>query len=353
MSTDETFPNLDREFLVSHEGSIRIAEIDGRPVARFSVPPGMQGHTFAVDLSDSSLIEVPVGPFRLEYVLGSEFVIYEDILPSSRFEAGYSHLGLAPQLEGVAASLKYVDTKTPHIQRKATMTFKSSRDFLQGLVVETDEPDLSTAIRHINQIIADLLDALSLVKGVPISVRHIDVTALGHKFHRRYLTLPFGQHTVTDTDIKEAQNIPPRLRGAIRLFREGVSSSRPPYRLLCLYRVREVIEKVRAEIDQEIRERGQTPTRPVRVLPANELTQFYFPQFVGKKVGAFLDHVRNEYRLAIAHGNLDEYFKLVLDPADVRIDHRIDSTNAALLPIVVEMIRDEAAFINIACLTSE
>ena len=81
-------------------------------------------------------------------------------------------------------------------------------------------------------------------------------------------------------------------------------------------------------------------------MPANELTQFYFPQFIGKRVGAFLDYVRSEYRLAIAHRNLDDYFKLVLDPTDVRIDHRIDFTNAALLPIVAAMIRDEADVIN-------
>ena len=63
-------------------------------------------------------------------------------------------------------------------------------------------------------------------------------------------------------------------------------------------------------------------------------------------MGAFLDHVRSEYRLAIAYGNLDDYFKLVLDPADVRTDHRIDFTNAALLPVVAEMIRDEAALLT-------
>jgi hypothetical protein len=232
------------------------------------------------------------------------------------------------------------------------MTFNGSNGVLQRLVVETDEPDLSKAVRHISQIVADLLDALSLVKGMPISIRHIDVTAPGHKFHRRYLTLPYGQHALTEADLNEAQNIPQRLRGAVRLFREGVSSGRPPYRLLCLYRVREVIEKVRGETDREILALGGIPTRPVRVLPANDLTQFYFPQFVGKKVGAFLDHVRSEYRLAIAHGNLDEYFKLVLDPADVRIDHRIDFTNAALLPVVAEMIRDEAAIINLAAAQS-
>ncbi len=222
------------------------------------------------------------------------------------------------------------------------MTFNGSGGILQRLVVETDEPDLSEAIRQINQIIADLLDALTLVKGLPVSIRHIDVIASGSKYLRRYVTLPYGKHTLSETDLKEAQNIPARLRGAVRLFREGVSSSRPPYRLLCLYRVREVLEKVRAENDRNIRARSGMPNRPVQILQSNELTLFHFPQFVGKKVGAFLDYVRNEYRLAIAHGNLDEYFKLVLDPADVRIDHRIDFTNAVLLPVVAEMIRDEA-----------
>ena len=51
----------------------------------------------------------------------------------------------------------------------------------------------------------DLLDALSLVSRVPISIRHIDVAAPGRKFHRRYITLPYGQHTLTEADLKEAQ----------------------------------------------------------------------------------------------------------------------------------------------------
>lgn len=347
MSPGEAFDKHVGEFLVSHEESVRLEEVNGNPVARVLVPHAMQGHTFAVDLNDSSSAAAPTGPFRLEYALGSEFAIYEDTFPSSHFEAGYSHFGLAPQLAQAAVSLKYSVTKTPGVLREATMAFNGSDGILQRLVVDTDEPELSNAIRYINQIVADLLDALALVKRVPISIRHIDVSVPGRKYHRRYVTFPYGQHTLTESDIKEAQNIPTRLRGAARLFREAVSSSRPPYRLLCLYRVREVVEKVRAENDRDILARTGAPTRPVRVLPTNELTQFYFPQFVGKKVGAFLDYVRNEYRLAIAHGNLDEYFKLVLDPADVRIDHRIDFTNAVLLPVVAEMIRDEATLIKL------
>ena len=85
------------------------------------------------------------------------------------------------------------------------MTFNVSGGFLQRLVVETDETDLSTAIRNVGQIIADLLDALSLVRRVPISIRHIDVAAPKHKFHRRYITLPYGQRALTEADLTEAR----------------------------------------------------------------------------------------------------------------------------------------------------
>lgn len=346
MSPDESSSNLERDLLVSYQRVVRTEEMDGQTGVRFSVPSAMQGHTFAVDLSDPSSDSVPIGPYRLEYALGSEFAIYETDLPSVSFEAGYSHFRITSDLKRITLSLSYINAKLPTIQRKATLSFKGSSGVIERLVVDTDEPDLSIAIRNINHIVADLLDAFSLVKMVPISIRHIDIVVPGRKFHRRYLTLPYGQHVLENADFEEAQNIPERLRGAARLFREGISSSRPPYRLLCLYRACEIVDKVRAETNREILERGDKPTRPIRTLPTNELTQCYFPQFVGKKVGAFLEHVGKEFRLSIAHGNLDAYFNVVLDPADVRIDHRIDFTNAALAPVVAEMIRDEADVIK-------
>jgi hypothetical protein len=242
--------------------------------------------------------------------------------------------------------LSYIDTKAPELSKETVLVFKGSDGVLQKLVLRTDEEKLSKAVQMSNQIVADLLDALSLSKKVPISIRHIEVHAEGKKFISRFMTIPYHPRPLTTADITEAQNIPGRLRGAVRLFREGLSSNRPPYRLLCLYRIREVINKVRSENDREVLARGGRPDRPSRVLPDNELTRWYFPSLVGKKVGAFLDHVRDEYRLAVAHGNLDEYFALVLDPANVRVDHRLDFTNAALMPVVAEMIQDEIAFMN-------
>jgi hypothetical protein len=228
---DQSSSDVERELLVSHEASVRIEELDGKPVARFVVPTGMQGHTFAVDLSDPSSAEIPIGPFRLEYALGSDFAIYEDKLTISGFEAGYSHFVLAPKFEGAAMSLKYSDTKTPGLVRDAEMTFATSGGLLQRLVVETDETDLSTAIRHISQIVADLLDALSLVRQVPISIHHIDVSAPGRKFHRRYLTLPYGQRTLTEADFDGGSELPAaiaRSHSLVSRRREFKQATLPP-----------------------------------------------------------------------------------------------------------------------------
>jgi hypothetical protein len=341
MATDAFDNTAAGELSVSHQDTVKIEEIAGRKIARFSVPPLMQGHTFAVELSDPASDSTPIGPFRIEYVLGTEFVIHADELPSFRFEDGFSHLVMAPELARLKVTLQYVDTKSPGVLKEATLTFRGSDAIVQRLIVETPEVDLSNAINHTGQIVADFLDAVSFVKRVPISIRHIEVHAIGKKYQRRYVTLPYGSRQLTVDDLTEARTVPPRLKAAFRLFRESLNSSKPHYRLLCLYRVREVVESVRHENDRDILAYGMKPDRPSRVLPDNELTRCYFPTYVGKKIGAFLDHVRSAYRLAVAHGNLDEYFKLVLDPANVSIDHRIDFTNAVLMSVVAEMIQDE------------
>lgn len=346
MSINETDGASDRELIVSRQGTVMIEKINGKSVARISVEPSMEGHTFAVDLSNAASGPDPIGPFRIEYVLGSEFIIHQGELPSFAFEEGFSHLAMSPDLARHQVTLKYTDSKSSNVQRKAVLLFKGSNGIVQRLIVETPEIELASAIKHTGQIIADLLDVIVFVKRVPISIRHIEVHAIEGKYQRRYVTFPYGLRNFTPSDFTGAATIPSRLRPALRLFREGLSSSRPHYRLLCLYRVREVLESVRHQNDGEVLARGAKPERTSRVVPDNELTQCYFPTLIGKKVGAFLDHVRSACRLDIAHANLNEYFKLLLDPADTRTDHRIDFTNAALMPIMAEMIQDEIHFMS-------
>ena len=81
-------------------------------------------------------------------------------------------------------------------------------------------------------------------------------------------------------------------------------------------------------------------------MPDVELTREYFPDLIGKKFGAFLDYVREHYRIPVAHLTFDEFDRMVLDPAYTKSDHRIDFTNAALQAVIREMIQDEWDLIN-------
>ncbi len=336
--------SVNTDLLVSSQRSLKIEESQGRKVVRYRLEPWMQGHTFAVDMSVNASEEIPTGPFRIEYTLGTEFVIYESELPSISLEEGHSYLTTSQEFDRLDVSLKYVDTTYLDGQKEATLRFRTANQVLQKLIIETPEVNFEKAIRHTGQIVADILDAISFLKRLPLSVRSIDVHSNGEKFSRHYRTFSYSPRELTPENIDQVAAIPANIKPALRLFREGTNSTRPPYRLLCLYRVREIITKIRQDNDKKVLANTIKPDRPNRLLMDNNLTRQYFPTYVGKKVGAFLDHVRSEFRLAIAHGELDEISRLVLDPADVRIDHRIDFTNAALEPVIAEMIEDEIAF---------
>ena len=332
------------DLLVSSQKSLKVEESQGRKVVRYPLEPWMQGHTFAVDMSVNASEEIPAGPFRIEYILGTEFVLHGSELPSLRLEEGYSYLKTSQEFDRLDVSLRYVDTTSSDPQKEAILRFGTANQILQKLIIETPEVNFEKAIRHTGQIVADILDAISFLKRLPLSVRSIVVHADGEKFIREYRTFSYPSRELTPENIDQATAIPASIKPALPLFREGTSSTRPPYRLLCLYRVREIITKVRQDNDKKVLANTIKPDRPSRLLMDNNLTRQYFRTYVGKKVGAFLDHVRSEFRLAIAHGELDEISRLILDPADVRIDHRIDFTNAALEPVIAEMIEDEIAF---------
>jgi hypothetical protein len=120
MSTDSPNPEIKSALLVaqvSYEEAVKIEDLEGKRVLRFRVPPSMQGHTFEVDVTEPSASSEPIGPSRIEYVLGTEFVIHEAEVPSSTFEVGYSHLAMAPEFERCEVSLSYSNRKAPGYPR--------------------------------------------------------------------------------------------------------------------------------------------------------------------------------------------------------------------------------------------
>lgn len=326
------------------EGTVQ--ENGGKKMAKMSVPAYFQGHTFAVDFSLPGKTSEYGGPYRVEFVLGSEFLLHRSDMARVDLQQGYSNLSLGKSIaKAKSVSLYYENTKSGE-RKDANLTFVKTGAYVQRLVVEMHEDSLDLAVAFSGQFVNLLLDVLSLQKQLPIQVHHIEI------FHvpsgdllREYVTIP---HTINKdveaNDFELFQRIPDRLKPILRLFREAINSSNPHYRLLCLYRMREGIKKVRARNSAEAIAKGRKPKRARLRVPDNELTQRFFPALVGKRLNAFLDYVRDEFRTNIAHLDFDDYGRMLLDPGEVKIVHRIDSTNAVLEQLMRRSIQEELKF---------
>jgi hypothetical protein len=126
MGTDSFDKTAAGELLVSFQDTAIIEEVDGRKIFRCPVPPLMQGHTFAVDMIDPASDDAtPTGPFRIEYVLGTEFVIHADELSSFRFEDGYSHLVMAPDLRALRLPSSILTQNSPVLEKRLCLRCKA------------------------------------------------------------------------------------------------------------------------------------------------------------------------------------------------------------------------------------
>jgi len=165
---------------------------------------------------------------------------------------------------------------------------------------------------------------------------------------RVYFTIPYCLVDLEDeADILTSQNMPNKLRPLLRLFREAINSTSPHYRLLCLYRIKEGLDgKIKGDNTRIVKSRGITPRRKPVLVPDNRTTRHYFPHLLGKPVSDFLEYVNTNYRISIAHLNLDEYEKMLLDPAFSKTNHEIEVVNSTLVTIVTEMIKNEWEFMK-------
>lgn len=333
----------------SLQGIVEVEEIDGEKVIKFPMPKAFEGHTYFMDFNQNPDNIVPEGPFIIDFVLSSEFAIYESNLTPAKPESGHSYLKLGKSLAKLTRVVftYSLPTETGDTQ-EGSLTPIAEGGLVRRLRVELPEKSVDTSLRLSSQIVHSVLDSISLRTEVPVQIRHIEIRkeSNGERFLRRYLTIPYSPVEIESEDIESAMSIPKPLAPALRLFREAINSSKPHYRLLCLYRVREVMNNVQSSNNQTLIDKGLEPERPVNRVPNNDLTRAFFPDLIGKRFGAFLDYVRKNYRLPVAHFAIDEYERMILDPANVRVDHRIDYTNAVLIQIIKQMINDEINLIN-------
>jgi hypothetical protein len=330
------------------EGEGKVQEAGGKKIVEMPLPVEFQGHTYALDVSWTGRTKAEGGPYRLEFVLGSEFLLYRLDLKTIDLDQGCSNLRLGKSMTKLKSmSLHYMDTVSGQ-EKDAPLTLRTDGTYVQRFVIIMPESKIDLAIRFSEQILYSILDVLSFQKQVPIKIHKIEI------FHepsgdlmRTYVTIP---HTVDKAievnDFALAQKIPESMRPMLRLYREAVNSSNPYHRFLCLYRIREGLRKIQARNSEKVKTAGNIPKRAQLRCPTNDLTRKYFPTYAGKKVNNFLDYVGKEFRDVIAHFEFDNRGRLVLDPGEIGSVHRMDCANAVLEEVIRQTIIDELNFVK-------
>jgi hypothetical protein len=313
----------------------------------FDIIPEMQGYTFGGDNGNE-----PMGPFRIEYVLCNDFMInFNDLRPLNPV-AGLSNVKLAGQISRknlVVIPYNNATDRTMHFYANVTLEADAKDGYLQRLVVTNLPKDVNDAIIVANMCVSSILDSISFRKQTPLQIRNVRVCIANSGDELRlYFTIPYflPVDLEEEADLLTSQNMPNTLRPLLRLFREAINSTSPHYRLLCLYRIKEGLDKVAGNNTQIVKSKGTEPRRQRVLVPDNQTTNAFFPDLIGKGVGEFISYVYTNYRIPIAHFNLDEYEKMLLDPAHSKTDHELDTVNSVLVKVIPEMIKNEWDFMN-------
>lgn len=328
-----------------------VEQMEGGKFVKVKAPSEFQGSKIVLDMFDTSKERVYSGPFRMEYFLCNEFVVYDDFLNLNSINPGegFSNLSVADQLIDKPVVLAYgLEDEQP--SHKVEIVPKVRKSMLQGLIVTLPERDLKTAIDITDQIIASILDYISFRRRIPLKIHHIDVfRAETGDYRCKYMTLSYKTNfDLEEEDLLAPLRTPKSLLPLLRLFREAVNSTIPAYRLLCLYRVKEgLFNTVQGENNKRAKAiRGTIQKRPKRRIPDTELARKDLPDYIGKPFNNFLDLVQELYRNNIAHLNFDEYARMFFDPSISKDQSQIDRVNTVLIGVIQLMILDEWEFME-------
>lgn len=213
--------------------------------------------------------------------------------------------------------------------KSARLSWKSSEGHVSRLIIELDEPE-ALVLSYADMIIAGVLDYICFAKEIPLGIHHIEVyESKTNDLVQLYVVLPYVQKAQLDAQLLSGiGNVPKLLVPLLRLFREAVNSTNPYYRLLCLYRVGEGLEKVRSLNNQNVKNLESPRKRPKQRIPENEFTRQYFKEWIGKSMHDYLDHVEHNFRNNIAHLIIDESLKLIYDEWTFVKENGIDGISA-------------------------
>lgn len=326
--------------------SSTIQEKDGVKFGILKYGPQFQGRSMILDAFREGRSRIPTPPFRVEYILLNPFSVFEDAVGIERSSARHTGLTIADGCAGKWMDYSYTVAETTG-SKTARLSCQSSEGMVERLKIELNEPE-DLVLNYADMIMAGVLDYICFAKEIPLSIHHIEVyESKTSDLIRLYVVLPYLQKAQIDAQLLNGVgSVPEPLVPLLRLFREAVNSINPFYRLLCLFRVGEGLEKIRRQNNQRIKNLESPRKRPRPRIPENEFTTKYFKKWIGKSMHDYLNHVEHNFRNYIAHLNIDESLNLTPDPGWTKHAFDTDTINGMLISIIRQLIYDEWTFMK-------
>lgn len=180
------------DYKAEFEAEGKVQDKDGKKKVQMSLPVYFQGHPFAVDFSRPGKTREEGGPYRVEFVLSSDFLIHRSDIKEIDLDQEHSNLELGESMAKVKlVSLYYLDTGSGQ-KKEASLTFGTDGSYVQRFIVQMPENRLDMVVHFSGKIVNQILDVLSFQKQVPLQIRQIEI------FHepsgellRRYVIVPY------------------------------------------------------------------------------------------------------------------------------------------------------------------
>ena len=335
--------------IIEYNELVRVQEQAKGKFIEFSIPKSAFGGFYNLEFSSESKA---YSPYLISFILHNNFILYLNDLENFLGKHGFTNLTLETTFPRDKPIVLEYGVESYKDDRKlsglANLFIRSFNNRISQFDIEIDENEPDDAVGIANMLVTRLLDAISFLKGVPISIREILVKDKSRTYLSRYITVPYlSDETVHASDIEMAMYVPGRITPLLSMYREALSSDNQHYRFLALFRTFEGLEKVIAENSRKLKGEGIPIKRPKIFLKDTEIMRKYFPKYVNRSYKVFFnDYVREKFRNPQAHFNVNKRGQLLLDPREFKHKMLLSTVNSAMLLLLKESITAEIHFMK-------
>lgn len=200
----------------------------------------------------------------------------------------------------------------------------NKRGYLAQITAESVQANTAQDARiKVARALASSLSNISIQLDMPLWVYQSDMIELATGNRFASIMSPIRESPML---VAPEGTLTKEFRANASLYREALNSNTPVFQFLCFFKIIEALLARRERTAVEAKARGETPSRPVQIVPAEEkefipwlsaiyhvgrdwdeitLASIFVPEARGKKFTRIIDDYLRPVRVRIAHAVLD------------------------------------------------